>query len=53
MGSHYDTIEKDVTSVRLDVEAERLKSARLEKEKKALGGKLFPPSGGCMLFFSF
>ena len=53
MGSHYAAMEKEVTSLRLDLEAERLKNARLEQEKKTLGGKLFPPSGGCMLFFSF
>ena len=45
MGSHYPTMEKEVTSLRLDLEAEKLKSARLEHEKKAMGGMLFPPTG--------
>ena len=53
MGSHYAMMEKEVSSLRLDLEAERLKSARLEQEKKALGGKLFHPSGSYILFFPF
>ena len=46
MGSHYVTMEKEVTALRLDLEAEKLKSARLEQEKKAMGGKLFPLTDG-------
>nr|XP_020155596.1 nucleolin-like [Aegilops tauschii subsp. strangulata] len=37
MGSHYATMEKEVASLRLDLEAEKLKSTRLEQEKKTLG----------------
>ena len=53
LGSHYAMLEKEVMSLRLELDAEKLKSACLQKEKAALGGKSFPPSGSCILFFPF
>ena len=52
LGSHYDAMEKEVISLRLDLDAEKLKSARLEKEKTALGGESFSSVGNCNLFSS-
>nr|XP_040258393.1 GRIP domain-containing protein C119.12-like [Aegilops tauschii subsp. strangulata] len=37
LGSHYVALEKEVISLQLDLDIEKLKSARLEKEKKTLG----------------
>ena len=53
MGSHYVGMEKEVTSLLLDLEDEKIKIARLEQEKKTLGGKLFPPTGSYILFLPF
>ena len=37
MGSHYAMMEKEAASLRLDLEAEKLKSAQLEKEEREEG----------------
>lgn len=36
LGRHYSTMEKEVQDLRLSLEAEKAKSARLEKEKSSL-----------------
>ena len=51
LGNNYATMEKELIQLRLDLEAEKLKNARLETEKRALGGNAHGPNAFCALSF--